>query len=311
MKKISSILLCLVFLLLSACDTMAMGCVLLCSGCYVKNNLSSPLEEREMEDRNGVWVCQYADATKRFCAVGGHTEEYEQENGISKYYFYPSEINGITVTTIGVLEGSVFSSNIREKLRVYVPSSIKYSFGVAIKENYCLAGKEFEKITYGATVASDYYSYYCLKFPSAKINKANVKFSLNYDLEEPFYLVDLLPYTLEDKQVEWLIENGEESTPVLSNEYKSISYQNMTWLLAPSNDYDFEQDENGQYYYNSKIVAIPPAPERKGYTFGGWYKEPECINEWDFETDTLPELKLNENEEIVFQETTLYAKWVK
>ena len=85
----------------------------------------------------------------------------------------------------------------------------------------------------------------------------------------------------------------------------------MTWLLAPSNDYDFEQDENGQYYYNSKIVAIPPDPKRKGYTFGGWYKELECINEWDFKTDTLPKLKLNENEEIVFQETTLYAKWVK
>ncbi len=84
--------------------------------------------------------------------------------------------------------------------------------------------------------------------------------------------------------------------------------------------YNYETEENYGYYwiddwnYGSKIEFIPPEPEREGYTFGGWYKEPECINKWDFETDVLPEerTEINEEgeEEVVYQETKLYAKWV-
>ena len=84
--------------------------------------------------------------------------------------------------------------------------------------------------------------------------------------------------------------------------------------------YNYETEENYGYYwiddwnYGSKIEFIPPEPEREGYTFGGWYKEPECINKWDFETDVLPEerTEINEDgeEEVVYQETKLYAKWL-
>ena len=84
--------------------------------------------------------------------------------------------------------------------------------------------------------------------------------------------------------------------------------------------YNYETEKNYGYYwiddwdYGSKIEFIPPEPEREGYTFGGWYKEPECINKWDFETDVLPEerTEINEEgeEEVVYQETKLYAKWV-
>ena len=84
--------------------------------------------------------------------------------------------------------------------------------------------------------------------------------------------------------------------------------------------YNYNIEENYGYYwiddcdYGSKIEFIPPEPERKGYTFGGWYKEPECINKWNFETDVLPEERTGINEEgeeeVVYQETKLYAKWV-
>ena len=84
--------------------------------------------------------------------------------------------------------------------------------------------------------------------------------------------------------------------------------------------YNYDIEENYGYYwiddwdYGSKIEFIPPEPEREGYTFGGWYKEPECINKWDFETDVLPEerTEINEDgeEEVVYQETKLYAKWL-
>ena len=73
-----------------------------------------------------------------------------------------------------------------------------------------------------------------------------------------------------------------------------------------------------------KIEYIPEDPSREEYEFGGWYKEAECINKWDFDKDTLPEEQLEEveveatlHEEAytemrqVYQETKLYAKWIK
>ncbi len=46
----------------------------------------------------------------------------------------------------------------------------------------------------------------------------------------------------------------------------------------------------------SKISA-PAEPVKSGYTFGGWYREAELINKWDFSNDT------------VTASVTLYAKW--
>ncbi|MBQ8117999.1 MAG: InlB B-repeat-containing protein, partial [Lachnospiraceae bacterium] len=48
--------------------------------------------------------------------------------------------------------------------------------------------------------------------------------------------------------------------------------------------------------YGAKATT-PTAPTETGYTFGGWYREAVCTNEWKFDTDTVTE------------DTTLYAKW--
>jgi uncharacterized repeat protein (TIGR02543 family) len=44
-------------------------------------------------------------------------------------------------------------------------------------------------------------------------------------------------------------------------------------------------------------ITEPTAPTRTGYTFGGWYKESTCTNQWNFVSDT------------VTGNITLYAKW--
>ena len=91
--------------------------------------------------------------------------------------------------------------------------------------------------------------------------------------------------------------------------------------------YNYEGAINRGYYwiddcdYGGKIEYIPKEPTRKGYTFGGWYKEEECINPWSFENDRLPDERFDEIEEIrygetvitletIYQETILYAKWI-
>ena len=48
--------------------------------------------------------------------------------------------------------------------------------------------------------------------------------------------------------------------------------------------------------YGGKVTE-PTAPMKTGYTFAGWYKELECTNTWDFNTD------------MVISDVTLYAKW--
>ena len=87
----------------------------------------------------------------------------------------------------------------------------------------------------------------------------------------------------------------------------NVSYY-LNYEIENHDDYHWIDD----YDYGSKITYIPNDPIREGYTFGGWYKEEECINAWDFELDTLPEAILDEETgEPVYQETKLYAKWIR
>lgn len=48
--------------------------------------------------------------------------------------------------------------------------------------------------------------------------------------------------------------------------------------------------------YNTSI-AEPSSPSKSNYTFGGWYNESTCTNQWNFTTD------------MIVGSTTLYAKW--
>lgn len=69
------------------------------------------------------------------------------------------------------------------------------------------------------------------------------------------------------------------------------------------NSYKVNFDSNGGSSVNAKsavyktTVSAPETPTRLGYGFGGWYKDKNCTNKWNFSTD------------IVTDETTLYAKW--
>ncbi len=49
---------------------------------------------------------------------------------------------------------------------------------------------------------------------------------------------------------------------------------------------------------SGSTIKEPVKPNASGYTFGGWYKESECINAWDFANDT------------VTSDIILYAKWI-
>ena len=80
----------------------------------------------------------------------------------------------------------------------------------------------------------------------------------------------------------------------------SLLKANVSYYLnyAENNYYYIDYYENGE-----KILYIPPEPQRDGYSFGGWFKEADCVNQWNFDFDTL---QITDEE----QEVKLYAKWI-
>ena len=105
------------------------------------------------------------------------------------------------------------------------------------------------------------------------------------------------------------------------NNFLSTNYSNYSIIYCAnvSYMYNYNDSPNHGYYwiddydYGTHITFIPDNPTREGYIFDGWYKEKECINKWDFETDVLPDIEyINPGyPEAKYQETILYAKWVK
>lgn len=54
------------------------------------------------------------------------------------------------------------------------------------------------------------------------------------------------------------------------------------------------------YVQQDETISMPPKPERDGYSFTGWYTEPECNSIWDFSSVPL----IEEGNTLV-----LYAGW--
>jgi len=63
----------------------------------------------------------------------------------------------------------------------------------------------------------------------------------------------------------------------------------------------FDEQHDGiitsTYTIRENLIDEPKIPTRVGFTFDGWYKEPGCLNIWNFDID-----KVNSS-------TTLFAKW--
>ena len=99
------------------------------------------------------------------------------------------------------------------------------------------------------------------------------------------------------------------------DEYQNFKYFNE--LADIHYIYNFDNAPNNSCYWiddiddGEKIEIIPPDPEREGYTFAGWYCEPECENEWDFNNKIIK--KDIEQGDFYPDDyvTYIYAKWDK
>lgn len=86
------------------------------------------------------------------------------------------------------------------------------------------------------------------------------------------------------------------------DKYELSGHQTVKVLWVPVSTVKFDTQGHGTAPMDQTVVtgekAIKPYdPVETGYTFEGWFKEPSCTTEWNFETDAVTE------------NMTLYAKW--
>ena len=108
-----------------------------------------------------------------------------------------------------------------------------------------------------------------------------------------------------------IINNKEEY--IYGYIYTNFLVENWhTYFYLPGNVVYFLNEKEDIYYIdfceNITSDNLPKDPKRDGYKFMGWYKEPECINEWDIKADVLPEIK-KIGDIIEYEVINLYAKW--
>ena len=92
--------------------------------------------------------------------------------------------------------------------------------------------------------------------------------------------------------------------------YQSLEKCNQANVL-----YDLNYGEDNIFLVDdcdgTIVNVLPPDPILEGYEFVGWYKEPECLNKWDFQNDVIPKKEYTENGEYILKETKIYAKWIE
>lgn len=190
---------------------------------------------------------------------------YHPESGA---LFYPEKIEKYTVSQIGISTGLGFGGN----------GYFHQNQEVILKRLY-----------FPSTIKSVNYGY------------------MDHSIgnEEIFYCGEVIDLARFDKDCYSLnmyvpIKKYDLFKNVLSKYYKGK-------LLKANVSYHLNYDEDNYYYVdyyeNGQIISyIPPDPKRDGHKFNGWFKECECINQWDFNKDII---QIIDGED----EIKLYAKW--
>lgn len=211
---------------------------------------------------------------ERYYAVG-KIEEYHKDGDPNTVQFIAAEINRLPVMKAGFYlfmnNSNSHYSHVLEK--IYVPGTLIESMNI-----------------YFTSDSRDLAIYYC--GDSAQV--VNAIASGQGDCSSVLYV----PAEMYSDFANCITKESEGF---------ELHKANVAYMLNTEDMPDYYTTE--YYYvdyveYGESILSIPPDPVRKGYTFGGWYKEPECEREWS-STYAVPEPEDGED----FKELRLYAKW--
>lgn len=211
-----------------------------------------------------------------------------------KYYLFDDIAYIYELSEDGKTKDSIIFPSIIENYK----TGLGVNFGIMIPNKVILESNNIASIYFNSDIIIDTY-----------MNNA-VYFSIT-DIENIRIFLPNTSHLISDVESRW-------NDLYYSNEFYNKNKDIVTNLDG--------KIANVSYYYNcekefetffiddvdgDKIKNMPPVPQREGYEFIGWYKEPECINEWDFDNDIVPAKVYNSDNEYQYQETILYAKWEK
>lgn len=274
-KRILIFLLCIVLITSTLCTF---------SSCIAFTRILSKISSEMYTTQNNIQYCRAKcmdeedncpDEVKAwgdFYYEAGRIDEYDKNGEPITVRHIAAEINGIPVLKLN------FSMLMNEGAGKCKSKTLKklYAPGTVISEGGYLAGTSDDLIFF---YSGKPYKYY----------KSHSVMTKTY-----------VPNGLYSEFIKLLDEDAINVVPL----YKA----NVSYRLNVQELPKYYQTE--YYYvdyveYGQAIENIPPNPTIKGYKFGGWYMEAECINKWDFE-NVVPRLAEGED----FNELCLYAKWI-
>lgn len=284
-RRIMAVLLTLISLVVVSC---------MFAGCKTE---AEKVEEKSFVD--GYFKYYYIKQTDSYAIVGDGNEPYPETLVIPAYY------NGKEVSDIyymvdsGIYFNGVMGPSLKNVNKVYYPFLYETDYSMTkFYENNSLPFETF----YPKEV-------FCVNNKS----DMNVFRSRGIKLYYTRKVFDTITYV----GGAWIKESFNNYKIIIYN--KTSNKKHCEFQIANTSYlFNYEGAPNEGYFYindfarGGKIEDTPYEPRREGYTFGGWYKEPECVNKWDFETDKLPEARYDEEGYITdFVETKLYAAWIK
>lgn len=224
------------------------------------------------------------------CSLGKQNKDVVDEN----FYCKVIDENNVAIGKVRTYpkDGAVFFP---EKIGKYTVSKLGFSSGMGFGGNGYFYGSNqdgviIKRCYFPHTITEVRHGYMYL------ISTRHLKIFYCGDT------IDLNNFAMEDK-VEIYVPGEEYDLfkEVLSEYFRgSLLKANVSYYLnyAENNYYYIDYYENDE-----KILYIPPEPQREGYSFGGWFKESDCVNQWNFYTDTV---QITEEG----QDVKLYAKWI-
>lgn len=261
-----------------------------------------------------IWLCIMITVIILFSLIWRQPKDKDFNYGDFIYSVY-SDRKGKAYVSLLTEEG-------KQKNTIVIPEKIE-KYDVCLNNFYTLGvggpsqprcrfeSKNLEKLILNGKISffggldcfldSPNFKKYILKYDDLKLLDSDA-FRYKHDTIKTY-----IPYSYYKEEEEIGVKN-----------YFSVFPANLEYYY----NYDGSENQrlNGLYFlddYDNEIISYRvTAPTRDGYEFGGWYKEPECINEWNFETDIVPkavsEREVTREEYLSsFTETKLYAKWIK
>jgi hypothetical protein len=90
-----------------------------------------------------------------------------------------------------------------------------------------------------------------------------------------------------------------------------VDEESLYWEANLVYNYNFDGKIYCFDFFDGTIIEeTPQNPIRQGCNFLGWYKEKECIHEWNFESEIIPSIVFDSTtQKYSYNKTMLYAKW--